>query len=449
MMKRMMTVMLACALLVTAAHAQEIYYVNPDGGRYIHESRHCDAMSEKYWPTLQEITLEEAARRGLMRCQRCQSTQEEPVFMESQMLTAEHAQATSGESQVYTLGGSEADVIHDVTAMPDGGALLAGFTRSHDGTLSDRTMQGWTGWLCRVDAAGHVLWNFCSRRGSDDRMRAPVVHADGSITVLLDGNGNERNLIELILLNPQGEVISRRTIVELSNAQGNCMIEEPGVFAGGYVIAGADVEANLRSITYRWFDFEGKPIKTVKGQWDRAVMAVSSGHIIEVHDGAYWLCSLDEQGNDTRLCRLFESDGRDSLTRMTFTSLATLDDGGALACMHQGMEAQRMGRLIRFGADGSVVWQLDLGSFSPDDVCAVPGGFAMTGEAMEGTYQLIWGDGDGQVLRRHDLDRVYEFNASHSLAILTDGRAAYAGAAQGPKGKGDFVNYDVQLHMVR
>ena len=150
--------------------------------------------------------------------------------------------------------------------MPDGGMLLAGMTMSSDGTLSDRTKAGRTGWLACVDAQGNTLWNFCSRQGSRDYMRAPVVHEDGTITVLLVGNGSEKNLIELIRLSAKGEVIRRKTIVACSNDEAQCLIEKPGVFAGGYVLAGADLDGGLRRITYRWFDFDGNPIKTVAGQ---------------------------------------------------------------------------------------------------------------------------------------------------------------------------------------
>jgi len=346
----------------------------------------------------------------------------------------------------YTLGGSEADVVYNLTAMPDGHMLLAGMTMSSDGTLADRTKTGQTGWLACVAAGGDTLWNFCSRQGPRDYMRAPVVHEDGTITVLLMGNGSEKNLLELIRLSAQGDVIGRKTILAFSNDEAQCLIEEPGVFSGGYVLASADLNEGFRRITYRWFDFDGKLLKTAANQWDGAVMAVGGRHIIEAHDGAYWLCSLDESGGDTRLCRLFDSDGSDYMTRMTFTSLVSMEDGGAAACMHQGQNEKSRGRMIRFNADGSVRYQLDLGSFRPDDLRRTQEGFAMTGMTGDGAYMLWWLGDEGKLLRTDALSFVYDY-ASCPFDVLADGSAAVACRTQGKKGAGDMVNYDVELHI--
>ena len=78
-MKKRIAALLACTLLGTAAMAESIYYVNPDGGKYIHADRQCDSMSEKYWAGLESITQEEAARRGLERCSRCAQEEQPPV----------------------------------------------------------------------------------------------------------------------------------------------------------------------------------------------------------------------------------------------------------------------------------------------------------------------------------------------------------------------------------
>lgn len=63
--------------------------------------------------------------------------------------------------------------------------------------------------------------------------------------------------------------------------------------------------------------------------------------------------------------------------------------------------------LARFGADGSVVWQLDLGEFTPDDARVTANGFAMTGEC-----RLDWGDETGRLLGSNVLYPVFSYQDS-------------------------------------
>ena len=80
------------------------------------------------------------------------------------------------EPRVYTYGGSGHDQMSGGAVSTDGRIVVTGLTTSTDGTLSSRTKSGHTGWALCVDAQGNVLWSFCSRLGSGDRMDAPVFH---------------------------------------------------------------------------------------------------------------------------------------------------------------------------------------------------------------------------------------------------------------------------------
>ena len=105
-------------------------------------------------------------------------------------------------------------------------------------------------------------------------MKAPVVHADGTITVLLESDGNEYDQTELIRLSMDGNVISRKTLVKIPKGNSGCAPEWPGVFSGGYVIATFDLTTKIdfepiyRYSTkptyqpvYHWFDFDGNLLK--------------------------------------------------------------------------------------------------------------------------------------------------------------------------------------------
>lgn len=166
---------------------------------------------------------------------------------------------------------------------------MAGQTSSSDGTLSDRSKTGLTGWAALVDLQGNTIWNFCSRYGSDDRMRLPVVHEDGTITVLLQSNGNAHSQVELIRLDMEGNVISRKTLVQISKESAIIAPEWPGVFCGGYIIPTIDslTQAEypsdvLYQPVYRGFDFEGNLLFETQASWPMAVAQVSQNHVIEV-----------------------------------------------------------------------------------------------------------------------------------------------------------------------
>ena len=150
---------------------------------------------------------------------------------------------------VLQFGGSGTDEIGDLAVTPDGRVVMAGMTSSSDGTLSDRTRSGQSGWVALVDLQGNTCWNFCSRYGSNDRMKAPVVHADGTITVLLETKGGVYDQVELIRLDAAGNVLSRKPFVQLTQEGSAYAPEEPGVFCGGYVIA--TIDSTKRSVLSR------------------------------------------------------------------------------------------------------------------------------------------------------------------------------------------------------
>lgn len=55
-----------------AAAAEAVYYYNPDGGQYIHADPQCSTISSKYWPIMEQISLEELKDSKLRRlCATC------------------------------------------------------------------------------------------------------------------------------------------------------------------------------------------------------------------------------------------------------------------------------------------------------------------------------------------------------------------------------------------
>ena len=115
---------------------------------------------------------------------------------------------------MLTYGGTGDDVILDMAAGADERVVLTGYTTSSDGTLSDRTKTGHSGWVMCLDAQGNVLWNFCSRHDVLDRMRHPVIHEDGTVSVILYSvnSASEQIREEWIHLSADGKVLEREYI---------------------------------------------------------------------------------------------------------------------------------------------------------------------------------------------------------------------------------------------
>lgn len=82
-MKRILTALLWMALLAATALADEVYYVNPNGGQFYHDDQQCPSMSSKYWDQLVTVAaaeLSQGAYSDLNPCPFCVrvSAQQEP-----------------------------------------------------------------------------------------------------------------------------------------------------------------------------------------------------------------------------------------------------------------------------------------------------------------------------------------------------------------------------------
>ncbi len=308
----------------------------------------------------------------------------------------------TGESTAGSLrfGGSGRDQIDYLTLTPDVRIVMAGQTSSSDGTLSDRSKTGLTGWAALVDLQGNTIWNFCSRYGSDDRMRLPVVHEDGTITVLLQSNGNAYSQVELIRLDMEGNVISRKTLVQISKESGIIAPEWPGVFCGGYIIPTIDALTQaeypsdvLYQPVYRWFDFEGNLLFETQAPWPMAVAQVSQNHVIEVIDESYWLCALDGKGQRIKLAKLYDGQGG----RNVFTDLLSLQDGGALICTAVEAHEKQSSVIQKWDAQGNLTGEIDLENFAVDGVQVLQDRLIVCGE-MANLRKLMVLDASGKVL---------------------------------------------------
>lgn len=449
-MKKAVLCFAAAALLcgAPAASAQTVWY-NTEGGRYYHADPHCDAIDEKYWDEMAETTTAYTDRLGLRGpCSRC--FDDAPSVPASQM-------AAKGEGKTLVhlqFGGSEPDEASDMALTPQGQIVLAGHTSSTDGTLSDRTKSGWSGWLTLVDTKGNTLWNFCSRHASMDRMRAPVAHDDGTITVMLESRGNEYHQMELIRLNMQGEVLSRKPLVRLEKGDGELAPETPAAFAGGYVFATYNekkkidyqpVPGSREEIyqpKYHFFDFEGNLLGTTQAYWHNAVAAVGDRHVIEAIDRTYWLCALDEKGNRTKLVSLYDG----LRAGKEYRAVVSLADGGAAAALYEHGGYDMKSTLQRWDAQGNLLSAIALEDFCVNHMLACGDQLVVCGETSKSREMMLVFDAAGQLTCREEIASSYY--QGRSLIALDEHTVVCARSVGGEKQDGKRYNWDAQLSIV-
>lgn len=313
-------------------------------------------------------------------------------------------------AEQYVYGGSADDWLIDIAVSQDGRMLMTGYTSSTDGTLSSRTKSGQSGWALCVDAQGEVLWSFCSRNASRDTMNAPLFHDDGTATVLLCSSGNEKRMVELIRLDAwSGELIGRTTMAEIPNDRTQSLFTsaQPRSFVGGYVLSGMDIENEW--YIRRFFDWNGQLIG--QKSEDRVVITADA-HTIEMHDGAYWLCALAEDGTDTPLAK---TTGRNRV-------LLSLPDGGAAACSKEMSDGKETGQITRWDEAGNLLWEASLGEGEPYQLLKTPTGYVATiTRSPAADVTLLYLDDTGKTVGSVE---AFEggWGETASIAVLPDGR---------------------------
>ncbi|MCW5899692.1 MAG: hypothetical protein KIT10_10515 [Flavobacteriales bacterium] len=87
------------------------------------------------------------------------------------------------------IGGSADDEFWDVEALPDGGALILGYTYSNNGDVSGHTGTSTDALLVRVDVHGTIIWQHCF--GNDQEYGRTMTRTpDGHVTILGERLGN-------------------------------------------------------------------------------------------------------------------------------------------------------------------------------------------------------------------------------------------------------------------
>lgn len=367
------------------------------------------------------------------------------------------ALGASAEMKTFTFGGSGADVLSEIAAGTDGRFYLTGYTDSIDGTLARRTSQGRTGWLMCVDALGRELWSFCSRNGHRDRMTLPVVHADGTVSVVLRGDEEDAWVNEVLLFSEDGTLLSRKRI---QDGRGVICVttDDCYVFCGFsddhrvYLAADWEIDHEGYAVPLL-YSRDGTPMGELPA-WE-GVIELSKGEIsIRQFEGLQSLYRRNRDGTEKELADI---DGTQrepgGLYPKKYSDVIENADGSIVSCGYgfdwvnkdEG-EAENFGLLSLFDSEGRLVSEMRFPAGRMVGLERIPGGYAGLVqveaeyndgmEAYESKYTLVKLDAQGIVMSSMLLGTSNADDCDCPIAALEDGTLA-ALRVTGKTGKQD------------
>jgi len=369
------------------------------------------------------------------------------------MLTALLLFMETACAQRYIYGGSADDILGEVAVGSDGRMVMTGYTNSADGTLSARTKKGRSGWALCIDAQGDVIWSFVSRLGNHDIMSSPVIHEDGSVTLILEAETDVSQEMEAIRLDCEGNVLNRKTMQKTGGGIEYLWVAPP-LWHEGYVLEEMDDKAG--SVGFSLYDYDGNRIAQLSPeQWHPKGRAHAAGerHAIRIDAGTGTLYVHEESGEERKLASVFEVSESGRLGAR-YNSLISLPDGGAAGCGWVLSGDTRKGLISRWDAEGKLAFEmwLEIGQlysmvkteYGFAASCCVEKELDTTGENL--SWEVVYFDETGSIVRREALEPGEAPTSSAcELALLPDGRIA---AVQNFETERDGFERDIRVTIL-
>lgn len=309
---------------------------------------------------------------------------------------------TGGLIWEKTLGGPEADTADDVRALPGGGFVIAGSTRSKGAGETDA-------WAIRVDAKGEVVWEKTFGGKDYDAFESVEIAGDGGF--LFAGYNRSKDTGKqdawFVRTDAKGEVVWDKTYGGDKDDYVKRVVRSPD---GGFVAAGYQIARR----------------STVGNAWCLKI----------ADDGAQeWE-------------RAFPGDKHDR-----FTSVVAAENGFVMAGYTESSGAGRADARVVFVDDkGAPVWDRTFGGPEIDGANAVvvlpkggPAAYAIAGATHSGKDKIgdawaVWLDASGRKVAE-SMFGGKNIDTAHALAALQDGRLVMAGAntSQGAGGSDGWI----------
>lgn len=307
------------------------------------------------------------------------------------------------------LGGGGFDQSTSICQTNDGGYVTAGYTMSNDGDIPGTNHGGFDYWIVKIDSTGKIMWNVLYGGSLDDYATSVIATADGGYMVAgysnsADGNitNNHNGSIDywLVKLDPEGHLIWQRSLGGTRDDYAANIIQTND---GGYAVCGYtnsnddDVSGNHGASDYWIVKLDGAGTiqwqstlggtgldnaTDIRQTFDGGYIVVGysnsvDGDVTGNHDGSldYWMTKLDANGSLLWQKSLGGSDDDQA------TAVRQTDDGGYLVAGSSrsadgDATSGHIGRgydywIVKTDANGNIMWQQIYGGTGDDYASAM------------------------------------------------------------------------------
>ena len=335
-------------------------------------------------------------------------------------------------SKIY--GGSHDDTFNDVIATADGGFAALGFSQSVDGDITDNEEQVNVYWLVKTDANGDSLWSKTYGGSDDDRAEQLIQTTDGGFLLAGYSTSDDGDISQnagfydhwIVKLDASGEIQWERSYGFSGSDQLFSVIQtaDGGYFTGGFLDVTAsegagndDVRSeskplNEKEALHGVGEFWGHKLD-VNGDlvWRRYFGGTNNdrvNQVIEAQDGGilmigasesndfdvtdsqgsydFWAVRLDQEGN-----LIWEQSYGGSEIDIAYSAVTTPDGGYLLVGDTRSNDLDVTNHrgsadvwLVKIDDQGNMQWEKTLGGTnfeSARDIVQYNEGYAITGSS--------------------------------------------------------------------
>ncbi len=285
---------------------------------------------------------------------------------------------------VHTYGGSKNDVLQAVTKTSDGGYIVLGYTQSTDGTITDKTTEGFDVWVMKFDSEDVMEWSKTYGGSLEDRGMDIIQTSDGGYAILGFNKSNDQDTTEnaglqdywIAKLNSSGSITWQKSFGFSGNDFGISLIQTSD---GGYLLTGVlDVTAS-------------------GGEGNSAASARKHA------GGDYWVIKLDATGNK-KWSKFYGG----TFTDTPYGVVETEDNGFLIAGSSDSSDVDISGNkgtydfwLIKITATGEMVWEKSYGGSQIDEAWGIvssgDGNYVMVGSSRSSDNDVSQSKGAADV----------------------------------------------------